>query len=163
MKNYWYALLAAIVLVLVGCDKKSAVDDRDAFVGTYEYKTEGEMTLAGPMPGLDPTLPLNTEGTFKIEKLSDKDSVLISGAINDKLDPFKAIVKGSQLEFVGTEFGAAGKTFEVTLSISNQMASMANDTLTWADNNVSCAGTFYGFDITGEGNVKLKANKKTVQ
>lgn len=162
MKNYWYALLA-IVLVLAGCDKKSAVDDRDAFVGTYEYQTEGEMTLSSLMPDFEPKLPLNTEGTFKIEKLSDKDSVLISGAINDKLAPFKAIVKGSQLEFVGKEFGAKGKTFEVTLSISNQVASMANDTLTWADNNVSCAGTFYGFDITGEGNVKLKANKKTVQ
>ena len=162
MKKYCLSLLA-IVMVLAGCNKKSAVDNRDAFVGTYEYTTEGEMTLAGPMPGLDPTLPLNTDGTFTIEKLSDKDTVLISGAMNGKLDPFKAIVKGSQLEFVGTEFGAQGKTFEVTLYISNQLAPMANDTLRWEDDRVSCLGTFYGFDITGEGSVKLKASKKSVQ
>ena len=163
MKNYWFALLA-IVLVLAGCEKKSAVDNRDAFVGTYGYQTEGSMTLSGSLPGgVEPTLPLNTEGTFMIEKLGDKDSVLISGAINGKLSPFKAIVKGSQLEFVGKEFGAKGTNFEVTLSISNQVAPMVKETLTWEDNNVSCSGKLYGFEITGEGKVKLTASKKSVK
>ena len=162
MKNYWFALLA-LLLVLAGCEKNSTVDNRDAFVGTYEYVTEGEMTLSGPMPELNPKLPLNTEGTFTISKVSDKDSVLISGAINGKLTPFKAIVKGSQLEFVGDEFSAKGENFEVMLSISNHNAPVVNDTLTWVDNNVSCLGTLYGFDLAGEGNVKLKACKKSVK
>ena len=140
--------------------KKNSVDNRDAFVGTYEYVTEGEMTLSGPMPGLNPKLPLNTEGTFTISKVSDKDSVLISGAINGKLAPFKAIVKGNQLEFVGDEFSAKGENFEVILSISNHNAPVVNDTLTWVDNNVSCLGTLYGFDLEGEGNVNLKACKQ---
>lgn len=162
MKKYCLALLA-IILVLAGCEKKSSVDNRDAFVGTYEYKTEGEMTFTDILPGKDPTLPLNTEGTFKISKLSDKDSVLISGAIDGKLNPFKAIVKGSQLEFVGTEFGAKGQNFDVTLSISNPVAPMVKDTLTWEDNNVSCSGTLYMVGLEGEGSVKLKACKKSVQ
>ena len=162
MKNYWFVLLA-LLLVLAGCEKNSTVDNRDAFVGTYEYVTGGEMTLSGPMPGLNPKLPLNTEGTFTISKVSDKDSVLISGAMNGKLTPFKAIVKGSQLEFVGDEFSAKGENFEVSLSISNHNAPVVNDTLTWEDNNVSCLGTLYRFDIAGEGNVKLKACKKSVK
>ena len=86
--------------------------------------------------------------------------MLISGAINGKLTPFKAIVKGSQLEFVGDEFSAKGENFEVILSISNHNAPVVNDTLTWVDNNVGCLGTLYGFDLEGEGNVNLKACKK---
>ena len=162
MKNYWFALLA-IVLVLAGCENKSEVDNRDPFVGTYEYETEGEMTLSGSMPELEPTLPLEMDGTFKIEKLSNKDSVLISGAMNGKMAPFKAIVKGSQLEFVGDEFGAKGTNFEVSLAISNRVAPMEKDTLTWTDNDVSCYGKLYGFEITGEGNIKVTACKKSVK
>lgn len=161
MKKYCFALLA-IMLVLAGCDK-SSVDNRDAFVGTYNYETEGEMTLSGAVPGLDPTLPLNTDGSFDIEKLGDKDSVLISGAMNGKLAPFKAIVKGSQLEFVGDEFGAKGTNFEVSLTITNRVAPMAKDTLVWADNDVSCYGKLFGFEITGEGSIMLVACKKSLK
>ena len=158
MKKYCFALLA-VMLVLAGCDK-SSVDNRDAFVGTYNYETQGEMTLSGAVPGLDPTLPLDTEGTFKIEKLSNKDSVLISGAMGGKMSPFKAIVKGSQLEFVGNEFASKGTNFEVSMSISNPVATMAKDTLVWMDEHIGCAGKLYGFEITGEGSVMLVACKK---
>ena len=36
MKKYWVALVA-VAIIFVGCDKGPAVDERDAFAGTYTY------------------------------------------------------------------------------------------------------------------------------
>lgn len=157
MKKYLFLLLASAI-VFTGCDKNS-VDGRDAFVGTYEYVTEGEMTFSIFLPDVEPTLPLETEGTFKIEKLGAKDSVLVTGAMDGKLAPFKGIVKGSKLEFVQTDFNAQGKTFEVVMNIDNKVATLANDTLTWSANNVTCHGKFYGVEIKGDGHITMKASK----
>lgn len=162
MKNYWYALLA-IMFVFAGCKSDSEVDARDAFVGTYDYVTDGEMTFTTFVPGIDPKLPLQSEGTFKIEKLSKKDSVLISGAFGGKIEPFKAIVKGSQLEFVKKSYNAKGQTFEVLLTVNNTTASLAKDTLTWVADDVTCEGKFMLVDINGKGNVNMTAHKKQVK
>ena len=158
MKNYWFVLLA-VLIGFASCEK-SKVDQRDAFVGTYDYVTEGEMTFSAFVPGIDPTLPLDTEGTYKITKLGDKDTVLISDAIGGKLDPFKAVVKGNKLEFVQDEFGAKSQNFEVVLTIDNKIAVLENDTLSWDADNVLCVGTFLGVTIEGEGYVSMRSTKK---
>ncbi len=161
MKNYWFVLLA-VLIGFASCEK-SKVDQRDAFVGTYEYVTEGEMTFGTFVPGIDPTLPLDTEGTYKISKLGDKDTVLISEAIDGKLDPFKAVVKGNKLEFVQDEFGAKSPNFEVVLTIDNKIAVLENDTLSWEADNVLCVGKFLGITIEGEGYVTMKSTKKALK
>ena len=161
IRNYAFALLA-IMFVFAGCDKKSSdVDLRDAFVGTYSYVTDGEMTFSTFIPGANPKLPLQSEGTIKIEKLSKQDSVLISGAFGNRIDPFKAVVKGNQLEFVEDSYVAKGQTFEALMTISNKTATLAKDTLTWADDHVVCDGTMMSVEISGEGNVTMTAIKKS--
>ena len=162
MRNYAFALLA-IMFVFAGCNKKSSdVDLRDAFVGTYSYVTDGEMTFSTFIPGANPKLPLKSEGTIKIEKLSKQDSVLISGAFGNRIDPFKAVVKGNQLEFVEDSYVAKGQTFEVLMTISNNTATLSKDTLTWVDDHVVCDGDMMSVEISGEGNVTMTAIKKSV-
>ena len=162
MRNYVFALLA-IMFVFAGCNKKSSdVDSRDAFVGTYSYVTDGEMEFSSFVPGLNPVLPLKSEGIIKIEKLSKQDSVLISGAFGNRVDPFKAVVKGNQLEFVEDSYVAKGQTFEALMTISNNTATLAKDTLTWVDDHVVCDGDMMSVEISGEGNVTMTAIKKSV-
>ena len=161
MRNYAFALLA-IMFVFAGCDKKSSdVDLRDAFVGTYSYVTDGEMEFSSFIPGANPKLPLKSEGIIKIEKLSKQDSVLISGAFGNRVDPFKAVVKGNQLEFVEDSYVAKGQTFEALMTISNNTATLAKDTLTWVDDHVVCDGDMMSVEISGEGHVTMKAAKKS--
>ena len=161
MRNYAFALLA-IMFVFAGCHKKSSdVDSRDAFVGTYSYVTDGEMEFSSFVPGLNPVLPLKSEGIIKIEKLSKQDSVLISGAFGNRVDPFKAVVKGNQLEFVEDSYVAKGQTFEALMTISNNTATLAKDTLTWVDDHVVCDGDMMSVEISGEGHVTMKAAKKS--
>ena len=121
------------------------------------------MTFGTFVPGIDPTLPLDTEGTYKISKLGDKDTVLISEAIDGKLDPFKAVVKGNKLEFVQDEFGAKSPNFEVVLTVDNKIAVLENDTLSWEADNVLCVGKFLGITIEGEGYVTMKSTKKALK
>lgn len=165
IKHNWYVILA-IMLVFAGCKsnpKEAELDSRDAFVGTYDYVTKGEMTLVTVLPEIEPTLPLNTEGMFKIEKVGkNNDTVLISGAIDGKAEPFKAIVNKNQLEFVNKSIKIEGKNFSVTTTADNTTATMANDTLTWAAGNVSCEGTLYFVNVSGQGFVSMKAHKKSV-
>ena len=163
MRNYAFALLA-IMFVFAGCNKKNSdVDARDAFVGTYTYVTDGEMTFSTFVPGVNPKLPLKSDGVIQIEKLGKQDSVIISGAFGDKVAPFKATVKGSQLEFVEDSYVAKGQTFEALMTISNNTASLAKDTLTWVDDHVVCDGEMMSVEIEGEGHVTMTATKKSVK
>jgi len=162
MKNHWLGLLV-IVLVLAGCEKKSDVDNNDPVAGAYQYETEGEMNISGLLPGFDPTLPLETTGEMKIEKIGNTDTVLISGAFKGKLNPIKAVVKGNQLEIIGDEFGAKGENFELSWTPSNRVATMVNDTLRWEDNDVRCEGSLYGVDIEGNGHIRVIAYKQTLK
>ncbi len=164
MKKYLFLLLASAI-VFTGCDKNS-VDGRDAFVGTYEYVTEGEMTRSTQESvEWNPTLPLESEGTITITKVGAKDSVLITGAFNGKIDPFKAVVEGSKLRVVKNQFVAKGSTFEVTLTVDNTIVPLVNDTLTWTSNNVQCEGKLMipiieqEISITGQGHITMKASK----
>lgn len=161
MKNYLFGLLG-IVLVLAGCEKKSG-GDNDPVVEVYQYETEGEMNISGLMPGFDPTLPLETTGVMKIDKIGDTDTVVISGAFNGMLNPIVAVAKGDQLEFVGDEFGAKGENFELSWTPSNRVATMVNDTLRWEDNDVRCEGTLYGANIEGNGYIRVTAYKQTLK
>lgn len=163
MKSYWSVLLA-IMFVFAGCNKNSEeVDVRDPFVGTYAYAAEGEITLSIVIPGLDPKIPLNTEGIFQIEKLSKKDSVLISGAFDGYVEPIKAVVKGSQLELVENRYNVKGENFEALLTVDNTAASMVKDTLTWKADQVICTGKVFGIDVNGNGHVAITAQKKSVK
>ena len=157
IKNYWLALLA-MMFVFAGCENGSSVDPRDAFVGTYDYATEGELTFMTKA-----TFSLDSKGTFKIEKIGEKDSVLISDAIDGKVDPFKAIVKGDQLELVSNHIEVKGKTFEVLVTYTNTTAKMQNDTLVWDEKDLICVGTIAAFEMTGNGYVTMKATKKSVE
>ena len=165
MKKYLFVLLAGMI-VFTSCEKKSSVDNRDAFVGAYEYVTEGEMTRSTEESvEWNPTLPLESEGTIKISKVGEKDSVLVEGAFNGKIDPFKAVVEGSQLRVVKNEFSAKGQTFEVVLKVDNTIVPLVKDTLTWTSNNVQCEGTLMipliekELTITGQGHITMKAHK----
>ncbi len=165
MKKYLFVLLAS-AMVFTSCEKKSSVDNRDAFVGAYEYVTEGEMTRSTEESvEWNPTLPLESEGTITITKVGEKDSVLVTGAFNGKIDPFKAVVEGSNLRVVKNQFVAKGSTFEVTLTVDNTIVPLVNDTLTWTSNNVQCEGTMMiplieqEITITGQGHVTMKAHK----
>lgn len=166
MKKYLFGLIT-ILFVLAGCQNKSDVDVRDAFVGTYDYTTEGEMTRETKItvPGFNPALPLDSEGTFTISKIGNKDSVLVEGAFNGKIPPFKAVVEGNNLRVVQNQFSAKGSTFEVTLTVDNTIIPLKDNTLTWKADEVKCEGTLTvpvvgEIQITGNGHVQMTAVKK---
>ena len=160
VKNYWLAMLA-FVFVLAGCEKKAEVDARDAFVGTYSYVADGEMTLKGKLPGQEDTMPLQTDGTLKITKIGEKDSVMVSGAMEGFLDSIKAVVKGSQLEILETRYEYNRDAYNLSLTISNPTAVLVKDTLTW-ETDVLCYGTLSVIEMEGDGHLKLTATKKSV-
>ena len=147
--------------------KVGEIDERDAFVGTYDYQTEGELTRETKVtiPGFDPALPLTSEGTFTISKLGTKDSVLIEGAFNGKIAPFKGVIEGKNLRVVQNQFTATGSTFEVSLTVDNTVIPMVDNTLTWKADEVKCEGTLTvpvvgEIQITGTGHVQMTATKK---
>ena len=157
MKNYLFVLLA-IVFVLAGCKKKSEVEPRDAVTGSYAYVTLGQVTIKDPSHVQQ--LPLISQGTFDITALGDKDSVLISGAINGKMEPLKAVVKGSQLELVKSVYDLEEENFSVTLNIGNKTATMAKNTLSW-ETDITFEGTSSSINaIEGDGHFNLTATKK---
>lgn len=164
MRNYWFAFLA-IMIVFAGCKKNSdEVDARDPFVGTYAYETDGEMAFDQTIPGQGAaTLPLESTGTFNITKLGDKDSVLISGAFDGKIPPFKAIVNGNQLTLVEKEYSAKGAIFTATMTIANTTVNMVDEALSW-ETDATCVATITllgaSTTITGNGNVTMTATKK---
>ena len=147
MKKYWLALVA-VAMIFVGCDK--GPDAREAFVGTYTYTTDGSLTIYGSEPGQESTLPLVTDGTFKIEKKGEKDSVLILGPIAMVLDSLEATVKGNQLQV------------SLTMTLDNTKAPLVNDSLKW-ETDVQCKGTLFMSEITGEGNLILNAKKQSLE
>ena len=153
MKKYWLALVA-VAMIFVGCDK--GPDAREAFVGTYTYTTDGSLTIYGSEPGQESTLPLVTEGTFKIEKKGEKDSVLILGPIAMVLDSLEATVKGNQLQVIDAQ------GVSLTITLDNTKAPLVNDSLKW-ETDVQCKGTLFMSEITGEGNLILNAKKQSLE
>ena len=160
MKNYLFVLLA-IVFVLAGCKKKSEVEPSDAVVGSYAYVTQGKVTIKDPSHvQQDRLFPLLSQGTFDIIKQGDTDTVLISGAINGKMEPLKAVVKGSQLELVKSVYDLEEENFSVTLNIGNKTATMAKKTLSW-ETDITFEGTSSSINaIEGDGHFNLTATKK---
>ena len=157
MKNYLFVLLA-IVFVLAGCKKKSEVEPRDAVTGSYAYVTWGQVTIKDPSHVQQ--LPLISQGTFDITALGDTDTVLISGAIDGKMEPLKAVVKGSQLELVESVYDLKEENFSVTLNIGNKTATMAKNTLSW-ETDITFEGTSSSINaIEGDGHLNLTATKK---
>ena len=159
MKKYWLALVA-VAMIFVGCDK--GPDAREAFVGTYTYTTDGSLTIYGSEPGQESTLPLVTDGTFKIEKKGEKDSVLILGPIAMVLDSLEATVKGNQLQVVKNEYSIDAQGVSLTITLDNTKAPLVNDSLKW-ETGVQCKGTLFMTEITGDGNLILNAKRQALE
>ena len=159
MKKYWLALVA-VAMIFVGCN--NGPDAREAFVGTYTYTTDGSLTIYGSEPEQESTLPLVTDGTFKIVMKGEKDSVLILGPIAMVLDSLEATVKGNQLQVVKNEYSIDAQGASLTITLDNTKAPLVNDSLKW-ETGVHCEGTLFMTEITGEGNLILNAKRQSLE
>ncbi len=152
MKKYFLFLVLGLMsfgMTMTSCTKEKkkedpvAVDSRDAYVGTWNYKEIGSVTLyySGSSIG---TVPIDTSGTNKVSK-SGNSGLIIDGklfTVNDnKLssDPESITETKNGFNIVGTA------TYTGQLG-SNMITINSSVTGTWSNSN-GATGNFSGTSV----------------
>jgi len=157
MKNYWFFLIA-MLMVFTACENSDSVNNRDAFIGVYEYQTDGQVDIfVDGVKMLSPTL--DGDGMFEIVKEGDKNGVAIIGSSFAQIDSLHAVVKGSKLVLVTDEYAYNAQGMTLILKLSNDEMPMVDNKITW-ETNITGNGAFGDKDVTCSGNLRLQANKK---
>lgn len=134
-KLHLLVVLALLGVFVSSCEKDeevTPVDQREQWLGTYEGETNGSITLT--MAGQTSTQPLNGDVSFKIEKGSNSNEILM---VDDSVT-VKGIIDGSNVTFdeMTTEQVQDGVTIQL----------IANTTGTLSGNVFN-----YKMIITGQG------------
>ena len=156
-KIFLKCMIAAVVMVtLAACEGGNTpekIDQRDAFVGAYDYVATGNVVLQTSFTPV--TIPLNDKGTFTISKVGDKDQIVIVG-YNDSIN---ATVSGNQLVLETNTYNTTLSSIEVQLTFNYDKATLTGNQLTW-NSDVYGTGTYNAISASGTGTVSVVATKK---
>ena len=152
LKRWMPFWMAGIVALLCACGE--AVDQRDAYVGAYDFEAEGNLDFYY-MGVSAMSMPLDGTGTFTISKTGDKNKV----AIVADGDTIYATVSGNQLTLEATTYSFSVSGVDLELTISHDKAKLNKNQLTW-HTDISAVASYNGMNINGEGEVEMVANKK---
>ena len=131
------------------------VDPRDAFVGDYTYEATGFMHINDlPLPLFD-SLPLNDKGEATIAKEGDANKILLI-ANNDTI---RAEVSGNQLRLDSNSVTLNYNKFKFQMVIINDRANLTGKRIDW-ESDIMAEGTYDKYSITGDGHMKIVADKK---
>ena len=156
--------IAVFVLGFAACTNENPpevsapVDPRDAFVGVYDYTSNGniEFTSTGVKPM---SIPLNKEGSFSIAKEAEDNKVAIVGAILGGKDSIHAVVTGNQLML---EQGSANYTednLNIQMMLSYDKATLTDNQLVW-DADILGVASYSGISVNCTGHLSVIAVKQ---
>ena len=156
--------IAVFVLGFAACTNENPpeggapVDPRDAFVGEYDYTSNGniEFTSTGVKPM---SIPLNKEGSFTIAKEAEDNKVAIVGAILGGKDSIHAVVTGNQLML---EQGSANYTednLNIQMMLSYDKATLTDNQLVW-DADILGVASYSGISVNCTGHLSVIAVKQ---
>ena len=158
--------IAVFVLGFAACTNENPpevsapVDPRDAFVGVYDYTSNGNITIEFTAIGVKPmSIPLNKEGSFSIAKEAEDNKVAIVGAILGEKDSIHAIVTGNQLML---EQGSANYTednLNIQMMLSYDKATLTDNQLVW-DADILGVASYSGISANCTGHLSVVAVKQ---
>lgn len=157
MKTKLFLFAALATLLFAACDQNTPtttttpVDPRDKFVGEYSFVATSNVVIN--LGITTQNIPLNESGTFEITKAEAENEVLITGygaTIN-------AAVSGNQLILESTSSDVEYGGFTVKMVFAHGRATLTDNQLTWTS-----TVTYESLNATGEGQISMVANKKTV-
>lgn len=156
--------LAVCLLGLAACTNNNPpevgapVDPRDAFVGTYDYTSTGNLDiyLAGTKVY---SFPLNKNGSFDIVKEGQENKVAIVGAIIGERDSIHAVVTGNQLELENNSASYTENGLAIQIELDYDKATLTGNQLVWAADMMGI-GTYQSYSINGSGHIAVSATKQ---
>ena len=158
--------IAVFVLGFAACTNENPpqvgqpTDPRDAFVGVYDYTSNGNINIEFTVIGVKPmSIPLNKEGSFTIAKEAEDNKVAIVGAILGKEDSIHAIVTGNQLML---EQGSANYTednLNIQMMLSYDKATLTDNQLVW-DADILGVASYSGISANCTGHLSVVAVKQ---
>ena len=156
--------LAVCLLGLAACTNNNPpevgapVDPRDAFVGTYDYTSTGNLDiyLAGTKVY---SFPLNKNGSFDIVKEEAESKVAIVGAIIGERDSIHAVVTGNQLELENNSASYTENGLAIQIELDYDKATLTGNQLVWAADMMGI-GTYQSYSINGSGHIAVSATKQ---
>ena len=136
-------------------EKEEELDPRDAFVGTYTYEATGKTTIYN-IPVIDTlSIPLNNEGEAVIAKEGDRNKVIIVS----NNDTIRAEVTGNQLRLDSNSVAYTYGKFRLRMMLSNDKATLEGKHIEW-EADIMAVGTYEALSLTGDGHLKIVADKK---
>ena len=163
VKEYILAL-ATFMLGCAACSTNNPpevgapVDPRDAFVGTYDYTSTGNLDiyLAGTKVY---SLPLDNNGSFDIVKEEAESKVAIVGALFGESDSIHAVVTGNQLALENNSANYTYEALTIQMMLSYDKATLTGNQLVWAADMMGM-GTYQSYSINGSGHIAVSATKQ---
>ena len=156
--------IAVFVLGFAACTNENPpeggapVDPRDAFVGVYDYTSNGniEFTSIGVLPM---SIPLNKEGSFTIAKEAEDNKVAIVGAILGEKDSIHAIVTGNQLMLEQSSTNYTKDDLNIQMMLSYDKATLTDNQLVW-DADILGVASYSGISVNCTGHLSVVAVKQ---
>ena len=156
--------IAVFVLGFAACTNENPpeggapVDPRDAFVGEYDYTSNGniEFTSTGVKPM---SIPLNKEGSFTIAKEAEDNKVAIVGAILGGKDSIHAVVTGNQLMLEQGSTNYTEGDLNIQMMLSYDKATLTDNQLVW-DADILGVASYSGISVNCTGHLSVIAVKQ---
>ena len=163
VKEYILAI-AVFVLGFAACTNENPpeggapVDPRDAFVGVYDYTSNGNLDiyLAGTKVY---SFPLDNNGSFDIVKEEAESKVAIVGALFGKNDSIHAVVTGNQLALENNSANYTYEALTIQMMLSYDKATLTDNQLVW-EADMMGMGTYQSYSINGSGHIAVTATKQ---
>ena len=156
--------IAVFVLGFAACTNENPpevsapVDPRDAFVGVYDYTSNGniEFTSTGVKPM---SIPLSKEGSFSIAKEAEDNKVAIVGAILGGKDSIHAVVTGNQLMLEQGSTNYTEGDLNIQMMLSYDKATLTDNQLVW-DADILGVASYSGISVNCTGHLSVIAVKQ---
>ena len=134
--------MAVIVTLICACTEK--VDQRDAYVGVYDFEATGNLDFYY-MGVSVMSMPLDEKGTFSISKIGDKNKIAIVG-YNDTI---YATVSGNQLTLETTTYSFHDGGVDMEVTFTYDKAKLDKNRLTW-HTDVYAVANYNGMNAKGD-------------
>ena len=158
--------IAVFVLGFAACTNENPpevsapVDPRDAFVGVYDYTSNGNINIEFTAIGVKPmSIPLNKEGSFTIAKEAEDNKVAIVGAILGEKDSIHAIVTGNQLMLEQGSTNYTEDDLNIQMMLSYDKATLTDNQLVW-DADILGVASYSGISVNCTGHLSVIAVKQ---
>ena len=158
--------IAVFVLGFAACTNENPpevsapVDPRDAFVGVYDYTSNGNINIEFTAIGVKPmSIPLNKEGSFTIAKEAEDNKVAIVGAILGGKDSIHAIVTGNQLMLEQGSTNYTEGDLSIQMMLSYDKATLTDNQLVW-DADILGVASYSGISVNCTGHLSVIAVKQ---